>query len=637
MSSVQGKKVLQARKPGRLSFRANFKRHKHIQVFKTPRRWMRPGLSVAVALGLMAAALPAIADAAPDPVCTGPADCRITFTYTGDIQEWIVPAGVVSATVTVSGAQGGTTPNGVPGGRGAVVTATVPVTGGQVYRIQVGGTPTGTHAVYGGAGGSVFNCGASDAPAAGGGGSAFGQLADGQLTDATVIAGGGGGGGGHGYGSHGGDGAPGGASEARGAAGETVPGSFISNEGGDGGWAGNDINFRGRGGQPGYGEYPGQIGFNGKPNQGGGGGNGGGDSCEAFLDSGGIAGFGGGGGGGYHGGGGGGGGGAGFSAAHAKTTGGGGGGGGGGSNFVSTAATGVSIVNGQTTGSGSVVIDYKVPVAQTITFTSTPPTSAALLDTYVVMAVSDSGLPVSFQTATDPGTNKPCFLVNGADGAEVTFTAPGPCTITATQPGDDYHFAASATQVVTVPLVAQTVAFDSPPPNHPYAGDTFFQRFAYNGNLPIMTATGSCTVIDPVYYQVRLTAPGDCVLTAYAPAGGNYAASPVVSYTFTVRGDDPPVTFTSTPPANPVVGGTYVPTATGGSPDVPILFHSETPDICDYDPGANEVKFTKKGTCVISTSQDRPSEYPFPTQTIKIGSNSPGLIGGSSGGTFGSS
>lgn len=74
------------------------------------------------------------------------------FVYQGAVeQSWTVPPGVFSATFRLWGAQGGGPQRGwnsppQAGGLGAYVTATIPVTPGDVYYINVGGAGSGTQA-----------------------------------------------------------------------------------------------------------------------------------------------------------------------------------------------------------------------------------------------------------------------------------------------------------------------------------------------------------------------------------------------------------------------------------------------------------------------------------------------------------
>jgi hypothetical protein len=102
-----------------------------------------------------------------------------TFTYTGSITEWTVPAGVTSVTMTAKGAQGGNS-TVATGGRGASMAGTFSVTPGQTFKILVGqqglGTNTGSFIGGGGGGGSFVVDKSTQAPylIAGAGGGAAG-------------------------------------------------------------------------------------------------------------------------------------------------------------------------------------------------------------------------------------------------------------------------------------------------------------------------------------------------------------------------------------------------------------------------------------------------------------------------------
>jgi hypothetical protein len=105
------------------------------------------------------------------------ANCTETFSYSGAIQNWTIPAGITEITVDVIGASGGlgTSSNNSNGGRGVRMQGVLTVTPGNVLKILVG--EKGVNATSNGGGG-------------GGGGSFIVSSADSPL----VIAGGGGGG-----------------------------------------------------------------------------------------------------------------------------------------------------------------------------------------------------------------------------------------------------------------------------------------------------------------------------------------------------------------------------------------------------------------------------------------------------------
>ena len=159
-------------------------------------RRQRLGFGI-TALGLAASSLAFVgltgspAQAAPSlPACVAAGDtvdCTITYGFTGDEEEFTVPAGIDSLDVTVVGAYGGGW-----AGRGAVVTAGLAVSPADSFFVEVGGQ---------GGWGSSFNGGGYSGVGLGGGGatdvrtvSASGDPAD-SLASRLLVAGGGGGGG----------------------------------------------------------------------------------------------------------------------------------------------------------------------------------------------------------------------------------------------------------------------------------------------------------------------------------------------------------------------------------------------------------------------------------------------------------
>lgn len=238
------------------------------------------------------------------------AQTTTTFNYTGSPQTWTVPPCVSSITVTVAGADGG----GNLGGNGAVVTATIPVTPGQVLTINVGGSGNSINGGYGGGGnGFASTDGNVNYNSSGGGGASSISIGG---TPVIIAAGGGGAGGGSGI--------------VAGGAGGCATGIAGSNTFGFGGAPGTQV-AGGAGGTPWAGTPPG--GSNGSLGQGGNGG--------LWQTA-----SGGGGGGGYYGGGGGG-------NDGCCTGANGGGGGGGGSSLV---PAGAGCTSGSNNGPGSVSI-----------------------------------------------------------------------------------------------------------------------------------------------------------------------------------------------------------------------------------------------------------------------------------------
>src|SRR3954463_15131456 len=125
------------------------------------------------------------------------------FTYTGAEQNFTVPAGVTSMHVVAIGGKGGANHyQTVCGGFGAMVSADIAVTPGQVLIVAVGGNGGDAENGPGGAGGfngggAGGNPGGQGSFGAGGGGGGMSDVhtSEGFLAGLIVAAGGGGSGG----------------------------------------------------------------------------------------------------------------------------------------------------------------------------------------------------------------------------------------------------------------------------------------------------------------------------------------------------------------------------------------------------------------------------------------------------------
>jgi outer membrane protein OmpA-like peptidoglycan-associated protein len=202
-----------------------------------------------------------------------------TFGFTGRAQTWTVPAGITQATFDVAGGQGGK--GGFDGGLGARVVATIPVTPGATFQINVGGKgldrpPKVTSCVLvtntggwngGGDGGNNGDCGSQ-----GGGGASDVRVGGTDLNHRWIVAGGGGGGSGNLFctGAGGGGNPIGGWGSCAGAgAGGDLDGNYGSKQPGQGAPGADPDGLSGPGGGGGGGWYGGG---GGQPGLAGGGG-----------------------------------------------------------------------------------------------------------------------------------------------------------------------------------------------------------------------------------------------------------------------------------------------------------------------------------------------------------------------------
>jgi Glycine rich protein len=189
----------------------------------------------------------------------GAAPTTVTFSYTGAVQTWVVPAGVTQATFDLFGAQGGDNTAGGgcgdTGGMGGRARATIAVTPGETISIYVGGRGgLADTAGVGGAGGfDGGGAGGTGVEGTGGGGGASDVRIGGtSLADRVIVAGGGGGvgsacnGAGNGGAGGGAVGTAGTLGSLGGGGGTAKAGGAGANDAGDG-----TIGQGGRGGQDG--------------------------------------------------------------------------------------------------------------------------------------------------------------------------------------------------------------------------------------------------------------------------------------------------------------------------------------------------------------------------------------------------
>ncbi|MEW6468174.1 MAG: T9SS type A sorting domain-containing protein [Bacteroidota bacterium] len=130
---------------------------------------------------------------------TAAAQTTTTFSYTGSVQTFVVPACVTQVTVDVIGASGGNI-NTATGGLGGRVQCVLPVTPGETLQVFVGGAGANgdntSGIIAGGFNGGGHGFDNSDPwGGAGGGGASDIRRSPYNLNDRKVVAGGGGGGG----------------------------------------------------------------------------------------------------------------------------------------------------------------------------------------------------------------------------------------------------------------------------------------------------------------------------------------------------------------------------------------------------------------------------------------------------------
>jgi hypothetical protein len=246
---------------------------------------------------------------------------------------------------------------------------------------------------------------------------------------------------------------------------------------------------------------------------------------------------------------------------------------------------------------------------QTIAFSSSAPAATVGGPTYNVTATATSGLTVTF--TIDATATSVCSINNITN--TVSFTAVGTCIIDADQAGDtNWNPAPQAQQSFTVGQGSQTISFTSTAPaTAKVGGATYNVTATATSGLPVTftidaTATSICSIAGNV---VSFTAVGTCKIDADQAGNANYTAAPQAQQTFSVGKGDQTINFTSTAPANALVGGaTYNVTASATSAlTVAFTIDASATSVCSI--AGSTVSFLAGGTCVIDANQAGNANY----------------------------
>ena len=257
---------------------------------------------------------------------------------------------------------------------------------------------------------------------------------------------------------------------------------------------------------------------------------------------------------------------------------------------------------------------------QAITFTSSPPASPSVSGTYTVSATGGgSGNPVTFSIDASSASGA-CTIRQ----ATVTIAGAGKCIIDANQAGNAAYSAAPEARqsftTVAPPLKTQTITFTSSPPASPSVGGTYTVSATGGGSgnpvtfsIDASSASGACTISQAT---VTIAGAGKCIIDANQAGNTTYKAAPEVQQSFTITAAPAPplktqtITFTSSPPASPSVGGTYTVSATGGGSGNPVTFSidaSSASGACTISQAT--VTIAGAGKCIIDANQAGNTTY----------------------------
>ena len=152
------------------------------------------------------------------------------------------------------------------------------------------------------------------------------------------------------------------------------------------------------------------------------------------------------------------------------------------------------------------------------------PASATLLTPVAVSATASSNLPVTL-AVTGPAT---------LAGGQLTFTAPGTATVTATQPGNENYAPATATATITsLGKLAQSIAF-APLADRLSNSGTFALSATSSSLLPVSFTVISGPALLSGENLTLTGVAGTVVVRASQPGNAVYNAAPDLAVTFSV-------------------------------------------------------------------------------------------------------
>jgi hypothetical protein len=233
---------------------------------------------------------------------------------------------------------------------------------------------------------------------------------------------------------------------------------------------------------------------------------------------------------------------------------------------------------------------------QTITFTNSPPATAAYKSSFMVAASASSGLAITF-TSSGACSNS---------GATYTMTnSTGTCSVIANQSGGASYAAAPQTiKSVAATPATQTITFaDDPPANAPYKSSFTVTATASSGLAVNFTSSGSCSNSGATY--TMSASAGTCSVIANQAGNSNYSAAPRITLSVSATPATQTITFTTNPPSASTYRSSFTVAAMASS-GLAVTFTSS--GACTNS-GATYTMTSGTGTCSVIASQAGNSNY----------------------------
>jgi kumamolisin len=278
-----------------------------------------------------------------------------------------------------------------------------------------------------------------------------------------------------------------------------------------------------------------------------------------------------------------------------------------------SAITGYDLCTGWGSPNGSGMINLLAPTggqtAQTITFTTNAPSSAAYNSQFTVAATASSGLAVSF-TSSGSCTNS---------GATYTMTSgAGSCSVIANQAGNSsYSAAPTVTQTTTATTASQTITFTTNAPSSAAYNSQFTVAATASSGLSVaFTSSGGCSNSGATYTMTSGTTA--CSVIANQSGNTNYSAATQVTETTNATLASQTITFTTNAPPSAYAGNNFTVAATASS-GLAVTFTSSGG--CTNS-GATYTMTNSATACSVIANQAGNGNYaaaPTVTQTTLVG------------------
>jgi hypothetical protein len=238
--------------------------------------------------------------------------------------------------------------------------------------------------------------------------------------------------------------------------------------------------------------------------------------------------------------------------------------------------------------------------SQTITFGALAPASFDQRH-IAVSATASSGLTVSFGSAT----SSTCSV----SGTDVTFLAPGTCTVTAEQAGNnDWSAAPPVSHSFTIAKGAQSVTFTSTAPDSAVVdGSTYAANATSTSGLPVTltidpSASSVCSIQGAT---VSFNAAGTCTIDANQSGNNDWSPATQTQQTVTVSKGSQTITLAAL--ADERFDQRQITIAATASSGLTVTFTSMTSGTCGVS--GTTVTFLATGTCTVKADQAGDSNW----------------------------